>query len=40
MALAAWSTVHHRGPLEVGAGAGYRVDPVILHQGAATLDLV
>jgi hypothetical protein len=25
MALAAWSTVHHHGPLEVGDGAGYRV---------------
>jgi len=25
MALAAWSTVHHHGPLEVRHGAGYRV---------------
>jgi hypothetical protein len=35
MALAAWSTVHHHGPLEVGDGAGYGIHPVIVGERAA-----
>ena len=35
MALAAWSTVHHHGPLEVGDGAGYRVYAVIVGERTA-----
>jgi hypothetical protein len=32
MALPAWSTVHHHGPLEVGYCAGYRVYAVIVRE--------
>jgi hypothetical protein len=35
MALAAWSTVHHHGPLEVGDGAGYCVYAVIVRERPA-----
>jgi hypothetical protein len=35
MALAAWSTVHHHGPLEVGDGAGYGDQAVIVGERAA-----
>jgi hypothetical protein len=35
MALVAWSTVHHHGPLEVGDGAGYGDQAVIVGERAA-----
>jgi hypothetical protein len=35
MALAAWSTVHHHCPLEVGYSAGCRVHPVIVGERTA-----
>jgi hypothetical protein len=39
MALAAWSTVHHHGPLEVGHCAGYRVHPVIVSGRTAVFGM-
>jgi hypothetical protein len=38
--LAAWSTVHHHGPLEVGDGADYRVYAVIVGERPRPLILV
>ena len=37
MALAAWSTVHHHGPLEVRHCAGYGVETVIVGERTAVL---
>jgi hypothetical protein len=39
MALAAWSTVHHHGQLEVGDGARYGVETVIVGERTAVFGM-